>query len=311
MKIAMTGATGFIGTQLQLSLQRQGHKIVPLGRYDFSQGLDHLVERMRGCNAVINLAGEPINRRWTQAYKKAIFESRVETTRQLVEAMEMLPVLPDAFISTSAIDAFDSDGEYNEWDAPNASDFLGKLSKDWEAEARKAEHYGVRTLIFRFGLVLGHEGGLMKQMLPVFRLGLGGPVADGQQHFSWVHVDDLVDAYHFVLNNPSLSGVYHICSPKPVTNLQFTHRLGTVLQKPTPFKVPALMLRLLFGEGADVMTSGQRVVPERFIKDGFIFRYADLEPALEDIVEKAVMGNKAAIPPCVVRQSSRDVHRTQ
>ncbi len=288
MKIAISGATGFVGTHLSTSLRRYGHTVVPLTRSNFILGAAHVAKLIDGCDAVINLAGAPINRRWTDSYKRTIVSSRIETTRLLVQAMEQLEHRPHTFISTSAIGAFDDKGRYSEEETPNATDFLGRLSNAWEAAAHKAEVLGVRTLIFRFPLVLGHDGGLMKQLLTPFRLGMGGPIGDGRQAFSWVHIDDLVDAYLFALMTPDLHGVFHIAAPKPETNLAFTKTLGAALHRPTLLRVPRTVLKLLFGEGASVMTSGQWVVSKRLPEKGFQFRYSDLELAVDDLVQRAI-----------------------
>jgi len=297
MKIALSGATGFVGTHLTTAFRRNGHSVVPLTRNNFNRGIEHLAKMINGSDAVINLAGAPINRRWTANYKRTIVSSRVETTRMLVQAMAQLERRPKTFISTSAIGAFDDAGRYSEEDTPNATDFLGRLAIDWEASAREAERLGIRTLIFRFALVLGHDGGLMKQLMTPFRLGLGGPIGDGSQAFSWVHIDDLVDAYLFALKATPLQGEFHIAAPKPVTNLAFTKTLGAVLHRPTLFRVPRTLLKLLFGEGASVMTSGQWVVSKRLPELGFQFRYPDLELAVDDLVQRA--GGACGHPPLV------------
>lgn len=284
MKIVMTGSTGFVGGHVRRRLEKEGHEVVRIGRQQLSGDMDSLAYSMVGANALINLAGAPINRRWTAAYKREIYSSRIETTRRLVDAMATMNTPPSLFVSTSAIGAFSPDGRYTESDPANASDFLGRLSQDWEREALRAESLGVRTLIFRLALVLGHDGGLMKQLLPVFRLGLGGPVGDGRQHFSWVHIDDLVSAYLHALENQKLSGVYHTCAPNPSNNLDFTKVLGSALGRPTLFRVPEIVLKLAFGEGAEAMTSGQCVVSERLPKSGFRFRFPELSTAVEEIV---------------------------
>jgi uncharacterized protein (TIGR01777 family) len=141
-------------------------------------------------------------------------------------------------------------------------------------------------MIFRFALVLGHGGGLMKQLSTPFRLGLGGPMGNGAQHFSWIHINDLIGAHLLALENPQMSGVYHLCAPNPVTNLDFTKALGAALHRPTPFRVPELLLKLAYGEGAEVMTSGQQVVSERLPESGFRFRYPELDSALGEIVSR-------------------------
>jgi uncharacterized protein (TIGR01777 family) len=163
---------------------------------------------------------------------------------------------------------------------------------NWETAAQEANTLGTRTLIFRLGLVLGRKGGLMKQLLPPFRMGLGGPVGDGSQYFSWIHVDDLISAYLHSLEDREMSGVYHLCAPQPVTNQAFTRALGLALHRPTLFRVPELLLKILYGEGAEVMTCGQSVVSERLPECGFRFRHPDLSSALQEIVSPA--GKKPA-----------------
>jgi len=284
MKIALTGATGFIGKHLESRLSEQGHTIVSLGRKELQEGAKRVSESLSGCDVLINLAGAPISRRWTEAYKREMISSRVEVTRLLVEAMNLLERPPATFISTSAIGAFDTRGRYTESDAPNATDFLGELARDWEAAALEAEAMGIRTLIFRFALVLGTDGGLMKQLLLPFRLGLGGPIGDGKQHFSWVHIDDLTKAYAHALGHSEMSGVFHICAPNPTTNLEFTRILGSNLHRPTLFPVPKLVLKLIYGEGAEVMTSGQCVISDRLPEYGFEFDYPDLESAIGELI---------------------------
>ncbi len=283
MIIATTGATGFIGTHLCQVLTQTGHQLIKLGRRDVQQETGQLATQLHGCHAIINLAGENISRRWTAKYITAIYDSRILTTRALVSAVQQMDEKPACFISTSAIGAFDSKGDYGESDTPNATDFLGRLAHDWEASAIEAESLGVRTLIFRLGLVLGHDGGMMKQLLPPFRLGLGGPIGDGSQPFSWIHIDDLVRAYLLALEKPQMSGVYHLCAPQSMTNRQFTETLGKVLHRPVWLPVPKWLLHLLFGKGAEVMTSGQRLHSERLPAVGFEFRYKTLEQALIEI----------------------------
>lgn len=285
MKIALSGSSGFVGSHLAIALQRGGHEVVRLGRADFTADVGQLVQRIAGCEAVIHLAGETISKRWSEQYKQRMVDSRVATTRRLVEAMAEAP--PSLFISTSAIGAFKQHACYTEEDAADAEDFLGQLSKDWERAALAAEECGVRTLIFRLGLVLGHDGGLMKQLLPPFLLGLGGPVGSGRQHFSWIHVDDLVGAYMHALEHEAMQGIYHLCAPNPVSNREFSSLLAQVLRRPAIFPVPPAVLRLAFGEGADVMCSGQCVRSVRLDPAGFVFQYPHLPEALAAVVRSA------------------------
>ncbi|MEW8034528.1 MAG: TIGR01777 family oxidoreductase [Candidatus Thiodiazotropha sp.] len=287
MRIAISGSTGFIGTQLTRNLANKGHAVVTIGRGDINRGTRHLSLHLEGCDAVINLAGAPINRRWTKAYKRTIVASRVETTRMLVEAMAQMDKSPKTFISTSGMGAFDTGGPYRESDVANATDFLGELTFDWESAAWEGETLGMRVAVFRLSLVLGQQGGLMGRVLTPFRLGLGGPIASGKQHFSWIHIDDLINAYLLALESPRFRGIYHLAAPNPVNNLAFTQTLGKVLNRPTPFRVPAILLKLAYGEGAEVMTSGQCIVSERLEEAGFKFRHEELEQALQAIVKSS------------------------
>ncbi|WP_428624244.1 TIGR01777 family oxidoreductase [Sedimenticola sp.] len=287
MQIAITGATGFVGRHLCRRLEQEGHQLVKLGRRDCQAGVAALAERIQGCDAVINLAGENISQRWTESYMRALYDSRVVTTRTLVEAMGRLERRPDLFISTSAMGAFDSEGRYSEADPPNASGFFGQLTRDWEAAARQAEELGIRTLIFRFSLVLGRDGGIMKPLLLPFRLGLGGPVGDGRQPFSWIHIDDLVRAYIFAMAHPELNGIYHLSAPDPMTNRQFSQALGRQLHRPALLPVPLFALKLLFGKkGAEALASGQYLIAQRLPDAGYHFQYDTLAKALAEITSK-------------------------
>jgi uncharacterized protein (TIGR01777 family) len=285
MKIALSGSSGFVGSHLSLALNQSGHQLVRLGRSDFALDAQHLAARIKGCDGIIHLAGETISKRWSPAYKARMVSSRVDTTRKLVAAMAETG--PRLFISTSAIGAFQQQRCYTEDDPADAVDFLGQLSRDWEHEALAAEALGIRTLIFRLGLVLGHDGGLMKQLLPPFLMGLGGPVGSGRQHFSWIHVDDLVQAYLHALAQESMQGIYHLCAPDTQRNAEFSRQLGRILRRPAFLPVPPTILRLAFGEGAEVMCSGQCVRSVRLEPTGFRFTYPDLPQALVAVVRAA------------------------
>ncbi|MCG8425762.1 MAG: TIGR01777 family oxidoreductase [Chromatiales bacterium] len=292
MKIAISGATGFIGSHLTARFEKQGEQVIKLTRSDFKAGVKHLISHLENCAVIINLAGEPLNRRWSPSYMQAIYNSRIETTRLLVAAVKEMGSRPRTLISTSAIGAFTSSGRYTEHDTPNASDFLGNITREWEQEAQKAADLGVRTLIFRFALVLGCEGGLIKQVLPPFRMGLGGTIGDGSQPFSWVHIDDLTRAYEFALAHPEMEGIYHICAPNPVTNRIFTKTLGQLLHRPTLLPVPVTFLQLAFGKGAEAITSGQCVVSERLPQAGFVFEFDTIDKALQEIIAETPQKQK-------------------
>lgn len=279
--MAITGATGFVGRNLCQRLAAAGWRIIPLGRADFGGDHQSLAGKLAGVQGVINLAGAPVIGRWTERYKRILYESRVLLTRKLVAALALTEVKPEVLISTSAVGIYAADGSHAEDSLTMAENFLGKLASEWEAAARTAEAYGVRTVIFRLGVVLGKDGGSLKKMLLPFKLGLGGTLGNGAQPFSWIHLDDLLRGYETVLHDRSYSGIYNLTAPEPSTNQGLTTELGQLLARPTMLPLPAWLLALLFGEGAQVLTSGQRVYPQRLLAAGFSFRYPRLRQALQ------------------------------
>lgn len=282
MNVLISGATGLVGSNLQKMFADRGDKFVTLNRDDFSGSLKAISERISESDVLIHLAGAPIVARWTASHKKNIMESRVNTTQMLVQAMEMAKKRPEMFISTSAIGIY-ADGAVNtEKDAHLADGFLSEVCQRWEAEALAAQPF-TKVAIFRFGVVLAENGGALQQMLLPFKLGLGGPIAGGKQGFSWIHIDDLMEAYHFVIER-KLEGIFNLTAPQITDNALFTKELGTALHRPVFMPIPAFGLRLLFGEGAVSLTTGQKVLPERLIDEGFEFRHPDLKSAFKELI---------------------------
>ena len=285
MKIAVSGAGGFVGRHLVSALKAKGWVVVPLHTPDFALDDAAFGEKLAGADAVLHLAGATINRRWTEAYKKELYDSRVKTAEKIVNAMAAMAVKPKRFVCTSAVGIYASTGHYDEENAVYADDFLGRLVRDWESAALEAETAGVGTVVFRYGLVLGRDGGILQEMLPPFRFGLGGTIGDGKQAFSWVHIDDLVRAYLFVLEHDGMAGIYNLTAPRPTTNGALTKALGKVLHRPTLFAIPKLVLRLRFGsEAAAALSSGQYVLPKRLREAGFVFAFETVDAALEDLL---------------------------
>ena len=283
-KIAMSGATGFVGSHLSRALCDRGWEIIGLGRKDFNMPNEKLAAKMEGAEIIINLAGAPILKRWTDEYKKTLFDSRIKVTRKLVNACEKMNNKPRLLISASAIGYYAEEGIHTEEKHIPATSFLGNLTKKWEAEAFKAQELDIRTVIFRFGVVLGKDGGALKEMLLPFKLGLGGKIGDGKQPFSWIHIQDLVRAHFAAIDYPSYSGVYNLTSPNPTTNLGITKALGKALMRPTFFPVPKCVLKFQYGDGAKVLTGGQKVLPERLIQSKFEFMFQTIEEAIEDCI---------------------------
>lgn len=283
MHILTTGSTGLIGGRLKRAFRDAGFEVSAVGRSDFLSEAEALAEKVSGADVVIHLAGAPIIGRWTKKYKNEILSSRVETTRKLVHAVNGAAVKPRLFISASAVGIYPGDGVYDETATVSGEDFLAEVCRRWEAEA-SALTPETGLAIFRFGAVLSKEGGALKKMLLPFRLGLGGPVAGGKQGFSWIHTDDLAEAFLFVIKH-KLTGIFNLTAPQITDNATFTKALGKALHRPAFFPIPAFGLKMVYGEGASVLTSGQKVLPARLQKEGFVFRYPNLELALGDLLK--------------------------
>jgi len=284
MKIAMSGSTGFVGSYLKTVFAEKGWHTVPLLRADFAGRQDALTEKLSGCDAVVNLAGAPIAARWTESYKKQLYASRVPLTESIISAMRMLERTPAVFISASGVGIYPGGGPWTEDDSARADDFLGRLAQDWERAALAAQGGGVRTVVFRFGVVLGRAGGALGKMLPLFRLGLGGRVGSGRQPVSWVHIVDLGRAVCAAVEDNSFSGAYNLCAPQATTNAGLARALAAALHRPAFFPVPAFAMKLAFGEGACVLLDGQNVVPKRLMDGGFCFTYEHVEDACADLL---------------------------
>ncbi len=284
MKIAITGVSGFVGTSLKNHFVSKGYQVIDIRRGDLLSP-HGLTKKIDGCDVVINLAGASIIARWTPEYKELLRSSRLETTQMVVDAISHAEHKPKLLISTSAVGIYANDGVYDDISAKYSDDFLGTLCKEWEATALKAKSETTRVAIFRFGIVLGRDGGALKQMLTPFKFGLGGTIGNGSQAFSFVHIDDLINAYDFVIANQSQDGVFNLTAPTPTTNRGLTKALGRSLNRPTFLPVPEFVLGLIFGEGAKVLTDGQSVRPTRLLEAGFEFRYRNIDDTIENLVK--------------------------
>jgi uncharacterized protein (TIGR01777 family) len=277
MRIAMTGASGFIGRALTARLQAAGHAVEPLRTRETVQAPP--------CDAVVHLAGEPVAQRWTPEAKRRIRDSRVEGTRRLVESLARMSPPPAVLVSASAVGIYGSRGDETLTESsPPGSGFLAEVCVAWEREAQAAGALGIRVVNPRIGVVLGRGGGALERMLPIFRHGAGGHLGSGRQWMSWIHLDDLTALIEFALDNPGLRGPLNATAPHPLTNTEFTHTLGAALHRPAVLPVPAFALKLKFGEMASVLLDSQRAIPEALQAAGFQFRYPDLGPALASLL---------------------------
>jgi uncharacterized protein (TIGR01777 family) len=302
MNILITGATGFVGRRLCEMLHQAGHTVralsrdsvaakqrVPLLKEVFPWNpLQELppLQAFEGCDAVINLAGESIAGRWTAPKKQLIRDSRVLGTKNLVNALAQLSSRPKVLLSASAIGYYGDRGEETlTEDAAPGSDFLAQVCRDWENEALKAESLGMRVVRLRIGLVLGRGGGTLQALLPLFRVGLGGPLGSGRQWWSWIHRDDLCRLIVQILANESISGPVNATAPQPVRQKEFAQVLGRVLRRPAFLPTPAFALKIALGEFADGILASQRALPRRAQEMGYRFQFEELEGALREILQ--------------------------
>jgi uncharacterized protein (TIGR01777 family) len=304
MRIFMTGGTGFVGTTLARELTAKGHSVTVLMRKgeparNLPPGARALQgdptvrgawqEEVPGHEVFINLAGASIFTRWTDEAKRVIRDSRILTTRHLVEAMAPRKGKETHLFSTSGAGYYGYHGDEDlTEESPPGTEFLAMLSRDWEAEALRAKDYGVRVALMRFGIVMGESGGMLGEVLPVFRMCLGADLGSGSQWLSWIHEMDLARIFLFLLEgNLTLDGPVNCTAPEPVRNHEFTKTLGGVLGVPTFLPpVPGFMLRLMKGEFGSVILEGQRVLPQKLLRAGFQFHYPTLKEALTEILNK-------------------------
>lgn len=287
MKVLVSGASGFVGSALLASLRARGHEVRSIGRGASAQHDWLPASLARGvgwCEAIVALAGENLfAQRWDPVFKQRLWSSRFETTRAL--ALLAAEHRTRVFVGASAVGYYGACGDEElDESAPPGSDFLARLCVDWEDAQEPARAAGVRCVTLRLGVVLGREGGALARMLPVFRLGLGGPLGSGRQWFSWIHRDDLVALLVWALEDDAARGAYNACAPEPVTMREFARTLGRVLHRPAYVPVPAFALRLRLGEGAQMLLTGQRVLPRRALEQGFCFRHPELGAALAQLV---------------------------
>lgn len=295
--IALSGASGLLGSALRPVLTTAGWQVRPLVRRDAKPGevrwdpaagtLD--ARALAGVSAAIHLAGESIAAgRWTEAKKAAIRSSRILGTRLLSESLARLPQRPEVLVSASAIGIYGDRGDaLLSEDSPLGSDFLAEVVKEWEAATAPASDAGIRVVHLRLGIILARDGGALPRMARPFQLGAGGPIGSGRQWMSWIALDDAVRVVLEALQNPGARGPFNAVAPEPVRNADFAARLGEVLHRPALVPVPAFALRLLFGEMADAaLLASQRVVPARLNALGFVFRHPSLREALHAALDR-------------------------
>jgi len=272
MRVALTGSSGFVGSYFRKKFP--DHIVI-----DRDDTVEVIEQKLQSADVVINLAGAPILKRWSESYKNLLVKSRVDSTRKLVQAINNSDV--KHFISTSAIGAYPDNQSFDESFKKYADDFLGQLTKAWEDEALQCNK---PTSIVRFSVILGSDGGALAQMLTPFKLGFGGVIGDGSMCMSWIDIEDLYGIYNHILSH-SLTGVFNASSPNPVSNKEFTKTLGDILHRPTFLPLPEFVLKLIYGEGASVLTSSKEVYPQAILNAGYSFKYPNIKSSLEHILQ--------------------------
>lgn len=297
MKYLITGGTGFIGSKLVSVLLDAGHEVTVLSRK--SSQLDHRytlindlasIPKTEEIDVIINLAGKPIDCRWTKTNKQKLIDSRLSITADLIALIDRLPYKPRVLISASAVGYYGPGHDGNkphtaiDESSPPLSSFTHDLCQQWENEASKAGQYGVRVCIMRLGVVLGKGGGYIKKVSLPFRLGLGGKLGHGKQTFPWIHIDDVVSGIFYLIHNKQCHGAYNFVAPRPITNAGMTAELGKTLKRPTLFTLPSFLIRTIFGEmGEALLLKGNAIIPKRLLEDGYDFKYDEIDSALENI----------------------------
>lgn len=278
--IAITGASGFVGSSLNKYFSNLNYKVISISR-DVLNNQEKLNEVISSSDIIINLAGANIINRWSESYKKLLYSSRIDTTSKIVNTINTITNKPKLLISTSAVGIYDNKSTYDE-KGNYSNDFLSNLCQDWEKEALKAKNESTKVSIFRFGIIMGKDGGALQKMITPFKLGVGGVIGSGNQAFSFIHIEDLLNAYKFVIEN-EYEEVFNLTAPVPTTNKGLTKALGKTLNRPTLFPVPEFVLNLIFSEGARVLTDGQSAIPQKLLDLGFEFKFKNIEDTIENL----------------------------
>lgn len=286
MRIAVCGASGFIGTQLSQALVLSGHEVIRVGREHFKNP-QSLSLSLDGCEAVVNLCGAPIMKKWDEIYKHELYMSRIETTKKLIKEIANLEKKPRRFISVSAVDIYEENKVHEDDSIQYSSSYLALLVKEWEQQAYKAEELGLNTTILRLGAVLGHGGGVLEELKLAFKIGLGAVPLDGKQPFSWVHMDDVLTVLQKAILTEKMSGIYNLVAPENVTMKTFMKTFGKIVGKPVWFHVPEAILKMRYGEGVQSLLKGAFVIPRKLEDEGYVFKYNNLDTAL-----KVILNNK-------------------
>jgi len=295
MRVLITGGTGFIGKACTKFLIGKGHEVILYTR-DKQNHLGSIraienfseIDKSEAIDVIINLAGAPIDKRWSKTYKTELVISRLQVTSNIVSLIKRLDNKPELLISASAVGFYgpQQDNEIVEG-SPYMDGFTHELCKRWEDEAIKAEELGVRVCIPRIGPVLGKSGGIIRKLLPMFKKGFGAKFGTGKQYMSWIHLFDLINIFYFFIENKNCKGVYNATAPTPVTNEEFTKEINTDIHLPTILRIPSIAIKIIYGEmGDNLISNGQRAIPKRLMAEGFKYTYPTMDKAVKKILDK-------------------------
>ncbi len=295
MKILISGGTGFIGTHLCNHFLKQNDEVTVLTRNLNRKFIDKVklvseLDTSQQYDCIINLAGEKLNnKRWSEKFKKIIYDSRIETTKKIISFIENTPIKPKLFLSGSAIGYYGTHKNriFTEKTISNDSSFSSKLCQVWEQVASKAQEFGVRTIFLRTSIVLGKDGGIIKELFPLFNLNLGSIIGDGNQFMSWIHIDDYISAVQYIIDEPSYIGPINLTSPNVTTNKEFTQTFAKTLNKRQFLVLPKPLIKLIFGQmGKELLLDGQKVYPSKLMDSNFNFKFSNIHNALNDLLNK-------------------------
>jgi len=283
LRIAICGASGFIGTELSRVLVTSGYEVVRIGREHFKDSIV-LSNSLSGCEVVINLCGAPIVKKWDETYKHELYVSRIETTKKLIKEISLLQNKPSLFISASAIGIYEENLVHEDDSEVYGTSYLALLAKEWESEAKKVKNLGLRCAIFRLGVVLGKNGGAMQEVKLAFKIGLGAVPGNGKQPFSWIHIDDVITVFERAIKESNMQGIYNLVAPECVSVKTFMTTFGKIIGRPAWLNVPEAIMKIRYGEGAESLLRGSFALPTRLENEGYIFQYKKLNYALTQIM---------------------------
>jgi len=283
VKIAISGSNGYIAKNLIPYLEAADHVITRIQRSELGD-VDQLTKKLSGIDAVISLAGSPILKRWTKSIKNEILRSRIDSTLNIVHAINQLPIKqrPALFISASAIGIYSPDKVHTEESTSFSTDFVAEVVKNWEC-ASDGLNPDVRKVIFRIGLILGKKAKTIQNLYPLFKLGLGGKIGSGKQPFPFIHIDDVIRAISWSIGNTNTLGTYNLVAPENIDNKNFTKTLAESLNRPAIFTVPEFILKLVYGEASSLLLQSAQVLPERLLNEGFVFSFPDIKSCITEI----------------------------